>query len=382
MFTFNFIAIQMISTSCIINKMSGIFLLASGGFLKKLDLSPLVRLIDETTQKESKIIIKAQASHRPEDAIVEKEEVKHSPTESSSIDYNSLTLSDLSKAFELRGVASMNTIVISLSENGEIEEKPILLDGKCIAQSIKDIAKCENYIIASGSEILGIGTPGILLFDGVIYDAKTSMVLKAADSMADAKSPVALHQLLINTSKKLHKSKDPAKTCAKELRDLILTTIEGDFAFTYIDLLNGFIILGKDRFGKKSLLLHDQSANMGQLCVSSITFGKGNYKEVIGNTLISISFKESSCYIEESPYPASTSRFFPSAPIKDCEALLVGLEKVLVEATEKRVCGKRKTKVAVMFSGGIDSLLLAYLVHKVLPGDEEYIIGNVDRSQG
>jgi len=330
------------------------FLLISSKLIKKLAVSQLIELIDNETKKESDIIMKVKES-KP--SAIEEEKVSYA-----SINYTNLTLSDISKTFKLHGVDSFIIAIISIKEEWQIEkvfklDKDVLLD--LSDKPLKDLVNTEDFIIIGCKEIIGLESKGVLLFNGTIYDANNSKILKEK-SYPIVNSVESLYKLLIDTS--TYYKEETAKKCTQILRDKILMNIEGDFAFIYMDLANKFMLFGKDRLGKKSLLLHDQAE---ELCITSISFEKGNYKEIIGNTLIYLDFN--TCYVEKNPYNVSASRFFSNDFITSNKELLKGLEDVLTKATAKRV----KEEVAVLFSGGIDSLLLAYLVHKVVPSGKE-----------
>eukprot|EP00826_Nyctotherus_ovalis_P050697 TRINITY_DN6248_c0_g2_i11.p1 TRINITY_DN6248_c0_g2~~TRINITY_DN6248_c0_g2_i11.p1 ORF type:complete len:336 (+),score=45.82 TRINITY_DN6248_c0_g2_i11:160-1167(+) len=334
------------------------FVLFSGKFVKKLDLSSLIHLIDEETRKESKIIKKVKES---KSQAIEEEKAEYP-----IIDYTKLTLSDIAENLELRGLTSFTAVLIR--DCWRIEKvikmhKGCPLDKPLAGKTLRDLAATEDFVVICCKEIVGIETKGILLLDGTIYNTDNTEEEKASD-------PINLFQeLLLNTSTSYGKESEMGKKCAETLREKILMNIEGDFAFVYLDLASHLALLGKDRLGKKSLLLHDQIDSLGQLCISSISFDKANYKEIIGNTLISLEPDISKCYIEKNPCNISSSRFSPINPITNNEELLEGLKNVLTIAIKRRI--KPTSKTAILFSGGIDSLLLAYLAHEVIPAGQE-----------
>ncbi len=363
--------------------MGGIFLLISGTEAKSLDLVPLVKKIDAAMQKESKIILRAQAeygeSHRP--PAEEEQKVASTPTspETIFIDYLSMTFGELKKGFELRGESHVRGVVISLNAGAEPKLTAVDVDvqvgtrlGDFLAPLVADGYGC-NILACCGSEgfITSPKSPAFTLFDGSVYSVIAPAVLGAKKLAADCVSngpfsPQGVHDFLVSVAGTADLPKELA-------RDTILSRIEGDFAFVHIDPLSRQLQFCKDRFGKKSLLLHDQ-ASRGQVCISSITFGKGEYRELLGNTLFSLPLRLPLPGVEatEGPYPASASRFRPAAIIPDAEERLKRLELVLMRAISLRATHAASTGVAAMFSGGIDSLLLAYLLHRTLPASEEY----------
>jgi len=385
--------------------MSGIFLLGYGNFTKNLNFSSLVSKIEENMQKDSKIIIKVQDEYEKKSQKTSKipenleEEKIILPSKLTDIDYvkNYSRKEIYDKFIEMRGFYKKNMKFIQILIDSKHNFTEILPEKDNFDEKL---SKHENFLLMGGAQIYGENTQGILLFDGTIFSLEKPNVLQKEDpiknmpfinledlkELQNNKNPMSLQKILLSASRfyKEQKLENISDIFTTNFNNFIMEIIEGDFSFIYIDLLNSFILFGKDRFGKKSLLLHDEIKNLNQFCITSIPFLPSNYKEIIGNSLISINLQNSKVTLVENAFPASTSRFFNTKIINEPEKILSELEITLINATKKRILPalgcclglkeEKNAKIAVMFSGGIDSLLLAYLVHKILPEDEMYFL--------
>jgi asparagine synthetase B (glutamine-hydrolysing) len=166
----------------------------------------------------------------------------------------------------------------------------------------------------------------------------------------------------------------------------LFNDIESDHAFCYIDRINNKVILSRDIFGKRSLLLvYILEYNVVMICsaIPKSLYELRNSKNIIiieipANSLVIIDLlSDNKISFYQNPlikYP-SELRFNNTSYIINSN-LEETCYKLLKEAVFKRVCNlpqivkdekNSDCHVAVLFSGGIDSLLLAYFTALNVP---------------
>ena len=197
----------------------------------------------------------------------------------------------------------------------------------------------------------------------------------------------------------------------------ILDSIHGPWAIVYFHKRLNVIITGRDCFGRHSLLWNlkqDQILLDTQLILSS-TAEIGDLSEVPASSLFEINFTAKQPTLKpvglRNPY--SINKLLPSTEwtsLEDtevhsifleyataCQKEIQLLEAILLESIKKRIscqpmlcksCVKKNledgntlrchhSKVAVMFSGGLDSTVLAALVDRVWSSGESIDLLNV-----
>lgn len=176
----------------------------------------------------------------------------------------------------------------------------------------------------------------------------------------------------------------------------LLNNIESDHAFIFHDIKNNRIIINRDIFGKRSLLLvYDKT--YGYLYLLSVLpeflyKNKANLLilEIPNNCLLILDLNKESklkVFFNKEISKPSLLRFSSKQDILNIyqsENLLVSLESqcldLLKKSVYKRTCNlpdivknphlnNSEKSISVLFSGGIDSLLLAYLVCVSVPKD-------------
>ncbi|OAQ99403.1 hypothetical protein LLEC1_07368, partial [Akanthomyces lecanii] len=183
-------------------------------------------------------------------------------------------------------------------------------------------------------------------------------------------------------------------------RDAVLETlraIEGPFAFVFVDRLNGTLYYGRDRLGRRSLLVKRDSPF--QLSSISDTSCAG-WLEVEADGCYSISLTTSSFVSTVEPERhawdsngelISGLGMFNATVPDGSMALVDSFEAVgrlrshLLQSLQYRVqdvpvppgATELQTRVAVLFSGGLDCTVLARLTNDLLPDDQEIDLLNV-----
>lgn len=151
-----------------------------------------------------------------------------------------------------------------------------------------------------------------------------------------------------------------------DLHSTILSKIEGPYSFIYYRKLTKKLYYCRDIFGRRSLLRYLHSGTLllcSVIITNNVLFEEVPVNSIFEVDLLSLQMTE---YTRPNPFPLSP--IFPTLPISyyDQKCLLL-----LEEAVKIRVSCNSKggSNIALLFSGGLDSTLLALLIDKVLqPG--------------
>ncbi|ETS86367.1 hypothetical protein PFICI_00195 [Pestalotiopsis fici W106-1] len=185
----------------------------------------------------------------------------------------------------------------------------------------------------------------------------------------------------------------------------VLRQIQGPFACLYYDAPGKCLYYGRDRLGRRSLLVNHSEA-VGGIAFSSVSDSQvADWKEVTADGIYAISLNTSDVKnIAPQKYPwvaetgadlvSSIGRFNKILPDQheklDHDSPSVGLVRQhLVEALKMRVLnvpkpplvpgsnGDDDARVAVLFSGGLDCTVMARLAHEVMPSSQSIDLINV-----
>jgi asparagine synthetase B (glutamine-hydrolysing) len=175
---------------------------------------------------------------------------------------------------------------------------------------------------------------------------------------------------------------------------LVLQRISGPYAFVFYDAPRSTIYFGRDRLGRRSLLIDECTENSLTLCSVPTTTRPlaGASTEVTTSCIHAITFRNGSLRLDEVrwPEPLPTVNKILSPPVLasiPSRNSLSGLLSCLKQAISLRVVDiptlsvnqtqPGRAKAAVLFSGGLDCTLIARLVHDVLPRSEPVDLLNV-----
>ena len=171
-----------------------------------------------------------------------------------------------------------------------------------------------------------------------------------------------------------------------------LQAIAGPFAFTYLDGPNSTIFYGRDRLGRRSLLVDRSRENSLTVCSVPVESVDTQMIEVDPAAIHFVDMKGKQLIFGQVPWSdaqPSINNMLPSHPLHPTPSP-GGVEnflKHLTNALTLRVVDipthsqtqqhQNSAKVAILFSGGLDCTLLARLVHDILPRDERVDLLNV-----
>ncbi|KAK4237453.1 hypothetical protein C8A03DRAFT_44708 [Achaetomium macrosporum] len=183
----------------------------------------------------------------------------------------------------------------------------------------------------------------------------------------------------------------------------VLRGVEGPFAFVYYDAVPGSVFFGRDRLGRRSLLLMERPGVDGgealELCSVAGEAGDG-WREVEADGIYAVGLGEGRLSLERhdwvvgedtADFVSGIGRFNRALPGGSC-ALSAGspsvgaLREQLLESLRLRILNvplppasdaDGKTRVAILFSGGLDCTVLARLAHEVLDADQGIDLLNV-----
>ncbi|KEF56405.1 uncharacterized protein A1O9_07986 [Exophiala aquamarina CBS 119918] len=175
----------------------------------------------------------------------------------------------------------------------------------------------------------------------------------------------------------------------------VLSSIDGPFAFVFYNALTSTIYYGRDKLGRRSLLIDSFSTELQSLTLASTGVVRNNPSlvEVATDAIHSISVVSGKVNQGKIPWQTSlpslnklplSENAIPSTPttttIKQLQLNLSNALQLRVRDIpdhSHRQIGKGSAKVAVLFSGGLDCTLLARITHNILPLDETIDLINV-----
>ncbi|CAF1364732.1 unnamed protein product [Adineta steineri] len=203
------------------------------------------------------------------------------------------------------------------------------------------------------------------------------------------------------------------KNCSNEI-DIcnLISKLEGCFAFIYFQKKTNSLYYGRDRLGRRSLMYsitNDAQSNL-KMILSSVRLNHLSYTELDSNILhkLTVLSNDNTFTIETFPYIHSTIDSFPSEPpdvllnefesnsiyqnisttfLSQLQAAvqrrIVNLPslcrqcKRLTDSNLRPINGCQHAKLAILFSGGIDSTVLTVLADRILPINEPIDLLNV-----
>ena len=256
------------------------------------------------------------------------------------------------------------------------QNKMILIDSVLSLRGDKEVTK---QPIAYGKNILQ--------YNGEIYSTKGKEMLNGKDLYKDNDSEI-LYDILNALSMKI--KNDNIKEIDKygEMYLSTMNQIESDHAYVYHDIINNKIVVSRDIFGKRSLILV-YIKSLSFLMLTS-TLPQSIYDIKDSDDIIIIEIPNNSAIVIDIPntekhihYITNKSLQFPSmlrfnstisSIVSNEDELIAQCDNSLKKAVSKRVNNMKTsiTSLAVMFSGGIDSLMLAY--YAILVSDKSITI--------
>ncbi|AEO66606.1 uncharacterized protein THITE_2150398 [Thermothielavioides terrestris NRRL 8126] len=180
----------------------------------------------------------------------------------------------------------------------------------------------------------------------------------------------------------------------------VLRGVEGPFAFVYYDAPAGRVYFGRDRLGRRSLLLAPVGDGPG-LALCSVAGEKGQeWREVEADGIYRVELGEATPHPQRvdwvvgddaSDFVSGIGRFNRALPSRSCPLTSLSpsvarLKEQLLESLKLRVMNipsppgadiDGTARLAVLFSGGLDCTVLARLAHEVLDADQGIDLLNV-----
>ncbi|KAF8219244.1 hypothetical protein L208DRAFT_1427107 [Tricholoma matsutake] len=241
----------------------------------------------------------------------------------------------------------------------------------------------------------------VLCWNGEIFDG-----LDVSEISLQENDGVRLFQ-------KLHSLKSP-----EQIRD-VFATIEGPYAFIYYHAFSQCLFFARDPLGRRSLLIHEYTPESPCLILTSVSAGvdsRYNFEELCTDSIYCLDLHnlgrmeaidgKFSCYIplHRSPHSsiatstqyAVLSKVSLDIPPEDTppvefldkipEHLVVAVNDLIYHLNRSvmlRVVNipppptANSARLAVLFSGGIDSTVIAYFAHKHVSVDEPIDLLNV-----
>lgn len=156
----------------------------------------------------------------------------------------------------------------------------------------------------------------------------------------------------------------------------VLSKIKGPWSVCIIDIIEKKVYFGRDYFGRRSLLF-TQTADgiIISSVVSSESSSNSKYIEAVSGTLYTIDLKDMALTTERLDIPKYIiSEFNYNDPIEvgseiEAEYILDGLNNLKC-AIRKRIIHTHTKKIGILFSGGIDSLLIAAVASQLIESEQ------------
>ena len=143
----------------------------------------------------------------------------------------------------------------------------------------------------------------------------------------------------------------------------LLFSIEGPFAVVIFDTLQRVVYFGRDRFGRRSLL---RRVDCDGILLCSVGDGNGVFEEVSASGIHKYSLESTGYHCFEYPRFNIISSLVHGDPNTDYTDMFLSVMK---QSVQKRLVHVNKT-VTVLFSGGVDSLLIAAILCLIAPSLE------------
>ena len=196
----------------------------------------------------------------------------------------------------------------------------------------------------------------------------------------------------------------------------VLASTRGPYSLFYYDAVRGRLWIGRDRYGRRSLLVRwgKRGLAVSSVAVEAVEEGEGEWEELPPTGLLCVDLARSveegalcvdvhyaeqyreaapslpasrrigsvkEAYVEPSILPSGRhAASFPPTSIAASAAVLLSLLSASVATRVSHLPPPRSpasASVAILFSGGLDSTLLAYLAHTHLPSHEPIDLVNV-----
>ncbi|KAF9015369.1 asparagine synthase-domain-containing protein [Cyathus striatus] len=210
-----------------------------------------------------------------------------------------------------------------------------------------------------------------------------------------------------------------SRTTNAEEVSAVFGGIEGPYAFTFYDVFSGHLYFGRDPLGRRSLLIHKPTNSCPYLLLSSVSAGADplySFEELDTSYIYSLDInrlseqqsrldtKYAECLYSHSRICGTVvgSSFFACPPLVNINlpptefpsvqsldsipsylelpvnSFLEHLDRsVMLQVHNIPPVKKHQARLAVLFSGGIDSTIIAYLAHRHVPLDEPIDLLNV-----
>ena len=170
----------------------------------------------------------------------------------------------------------------------------------------------------------------------------------------------------------------------------VLMRVTGPFAFAFYDASASIIYYGRDRLGRRSLILEQPDINSLTLCSTSCGTG-AQTAEVSTASLHALTIQGIEWSHKTIPWRDESPTINQSVPPPDipCQPSCLAVDATvrhLRASLDLRVTNvpdhspqhsSSQAKVAVLFSGGLDCTLLAGIIHDLLPAQEPVDLLNV-----
>jgi asparagine synthetase B (glutamine-hydrolysing) len=245
-----------------------------------------------------------------------------------------------------------------------------------------------NRILTFSSSVLALR--GDEVQEQPLHDQETGSVLcwngeawKSDNEVVVANdSRLIFHRLLSATS-----AKDTPTAITQ-----VLGNLAGPFAFVFYDGRTSKTYFGRDRLGRRSLILRQDDKESLSLC-SIATLDSFPAEEVATESMFSVAVTDETLSISALPWPHPRIYINPTLPSasasldEELRDTCAGVSSALAASLGLRVLNipdqpavrlvSSTARMAILFSGGLDCTLLARMCHDILPSSQSIDLLNV-----
>ncbi|KAH8991989.1 asparagine synthase-domain-containing protein [Lactarius akahatsu] len=169
----------------------------------------------------------------------------------------------------------------------------------------------------------------------------------------------------------------------------LLGTLEGPYAFVYYHHRSGKVFFARDPLGRRSLLMHVPSPDLPYLLLASVSAGKSDHYDFTETQPDKVN--QASPPTDTEDFRLQSLDIIPQYLSSAVDELTYHLDHsvslrvrnvpqrgVELPSSDQALSARSvPARVAVLFSGGIDSTVCAFLAHKHIPLDEPIDLLNV-----
>ena len=219
---------------------------------------------------------------------------------------------------------------------------------------------------------------GVFLWNGEVYQFQTSKkesIAQDFDCDIETSDTEILATLL---DKALMQQHNNELSTFQIITATMSHVVNGEFAFCIVS--ENDVFYGRDQWGRRSLLVSEGEDDAWRLSsVATLLESQQTWTEVPAGRVYQYNIKTGVTqslplmttvappFIAQKEIPSTTPFKIPTNVSQSMWLASLQLEQLLTKAVRRRCCSVHKEGVGIMFSGGLDSVVLTALAAQILP---------------